>query len=63
MPDHPVITLSVDPRHAQTAVRLACKAMRGEILHGASVALRRTDDRLVVKVWENRVVMVEQVSL
>jgi len=62
MSDYPTITLSVDPRHVQAAVRFACKALRGEVLHGASVALRRTDDRLVIEVWENRVVMVKQVS-
>ena len=63
MPDYPVITLAVDLRHAQAAVRFACKALRGEVLHGASAALRQTDDRLVIEVWENRVVMVKQVSL
>jgi hypothetical protein len=50
MPDYPTITLQVALRNAQAAARLACKLFRSEVADGASVALRRTDDRLVVRV-------------
>jgi hypothetical protein len=62
MPDYPTITLQVAPRHAQAAVHLACKALKGEIDDGASAALRRADDRLVVVVVAADLVEVKQWS-